>query len=209
MRRFAQLFLISCLLAIPAIAQRGGGGFHGGGGGFHGGGGGFHGGMGGFHGGMGGFHGGGFGGPGFGGGFRGFRGGYFPGNRFGFGFGFPGYWPYYGSGWGYPYYSYPYYYPYTAYLYAGAYSYPYYGYNYVYAGPDPAYCPQANGKPLYLIKLTYNNQVWISQDYWYTADTLNFTTLQGQQNKTPISSIDRDATFRLNAECGLNFQWPR
>ena len=207
MRRFAQFFLIGCLLAIPGIAQRvaavdgGGGGFHGGGGGFHGGGGGFHGGMGWFSrrdc------------GPGFrGGGWRGYRGGYFPGNRFGFGFGFSGYWPYYGSGWGYPYYGYPYYYPYTAYPYAVPYSYPYYGYSYAYTGPDQAYCPHANGRPLYLIKLTYDNQVWMSQDYWYTADTLNFITLQGRQNKTPINSIDRDATFRLNGECGLNFQWP-
>ena len=60
MRRFAQFLLMGCFFAIPGIAQRGGGGFHGGGGG------GFHGGAvafwrwGGFHGGMGGFHGGGF-----------------------------------------------------------------------------------------------------------------------------------------------------
>ena len=105
MRRLALFLLISCFLVIPALAQRGGGGFHGGmGGGFHGGmGGGFHGGMGGYRGGMGGFRGGGFVGPGFRGGFNGFRGGFrgfYPGNRFVFGFGFP-YWPYYGAGWGY------------------------------------------------------------------------------------------------------------
>jgi len=196
MRRFAQFFIISCFLAIPGIAQRGGGGFHGGGGGFHGGGGGFH-------GGMGGFHGGGYGGPGFrGSGFRGYRGGYYPGYGVGFGFGFPGYWPYYGSGWGYPYSGYPYYYPYAGYPYAA----PDYGYSYAYTGPPQAYCPLANGKPLYQIKLTYDNQVWLSQEYWYTADTLNFITLKGEQNKTPISSIDRAATLRLNGECGLNFQ---
>jgi hypothetical protein len=201
MRRFAQFFLIGCFLTIPGIAQRGGGGFHGGGGGFHGG--------------MGGFHGGGFVSPGFrGGGWRGYRGGYFPGNRYGFGFGFSGYWPYYGGGWGYPYYGYPYYgysyygYPYTTYPYAVPYSYPYYGYNYAYNQPVQPYCPYANGKPLYLIKLTYDNHVWMSQNYWYTADTLNFITLQGKENKTPISSIDRDTTFRLNGECGLNFQGP-
>jgi hypothetical protein len=191
---------MGCFLAIPGVAQRGGGGFHGGGGGFHGG--------------MGGFHGGGYASPGFRGGgwggYRGgYRGGYYPGNRYGFGFGFGGYWPYYGSGWGYPYYGYPYYYPYTAYPYAVPYSYPSYGYSYAYNEPVQAYCPQANGQPLFLIKLTYGNQVWMSQNYWYTADTLNFITLQGQQNKTPISSIDRDATFRLNSACGLNFQWPR
>jgi hypothetical protein len=200
MRRFVQFFLISCFLAIPGIAQRGGGGFHGGGGGFHGGGGGFH-------GGMGGFHGGGFVRPGFrGGSWRGYRGGYYPGNRFGFGF--SGYWPYYGSGWGYPYYGYPYY-PYTAYSYAVPYSYPYYGYSYVYTGSDQPYCPQANGRPFYLIKLTYDNGAWLSQNYWYTADTLNFITVKGQQNKTPISTIDWDATFQLNGQCGLNFQLPR
>ncbi len=202
MRRFAQFFLIGCFLAIPGIAQRGGGGFHGGGGGFHGGGGGFH-------GGMGGFHGGGFVGPGF-------RGGWverpdtvaatFQGTASGLAFPATGL------------ITAPdgvilttvilITYPYTAYPYAVPYSYPYYGYSYAYTGPDQAYCPHANGRPLYLIKLTYDNQVWMSQDYWYTADTLNFITLQGQQNKTPISSIDRDATFRLNGECGLNFQWP-
>src|SRR5690348_8289733 len=93
MRRLAQFLLVGCFLVIPAVAQRGGGGFHGGmGGGFRGGmGGGFHGGMGGgFRGGMGG-HGGGFISPGFRG-RGGFRGGFFPGNRFVVGFGFP-YWP--------------------------------------------------------------------------------------------------------------------
>jgi len=213
MRRLAQFLLIACFLATPGIAQRGGGGFHGGGGGFHGGMGGFHGGTGSFHGGMGGFHGGGFVGPGFrGGGYRGYP-GYYRGNRYFFGFGFPGYWPYYGGGWGYPYgypyyyYGYPsYYYPSTVYPYAVPYSYPSNDYGSVYSGPDQASCPQANGKPLYLIKLTYDNQVWLAQNYWYTADTLNFITVQGEQKKTPISSLDRAATVRLNAECGLNFQ---
>jgi len=199
MRRFAQLLLVSCFLVIPAVAQRGGGGFRGGGGGFHGG--------------MGGFHGGGFGGPGFrggfaNGGFRGFRGGFFPGNGFAFGFGFPGYGPYYGAGWGYPYYGYPYY-PYSAYSYPYAYSYQSDNYAYAYGGPDQASCPQANGRPLYLIKLTYQNNAWVAQDYWYTAGTLNFLTLQGEQNKTPISSIDRALTFQLNRDCGVGFQLPR
>jgi len=214
MRRLALFLLISCLLVIPALAQRGGGGFHGGmGGGFHGGmGGGFRGGMGGgFRGGMGGY-GGRFVGPGFRGGFNGFRSGFrgfYPGNRFVFGFGFP-YWPYYGAGWGYPYpyYGYPYY-PYSAYSYPYAYSYPSDDYGYAYSGPDQTSCPQANGKPLYLIKLTYQNNAWVAQDYWYTEGTLNFITLQGEQNKTPISSIDRALTLQLNRDCGVIFQLPR
>jgi len=80
---FSTVILLACT-AIPALAQRGGGGSHGGGGGgFHGGaGGGFHGGGGGFHGGGGSSGGGGFhpGGGSPGGGFRtggGFRGGGF------------------------------------------------------------------------------------------------------------------------------------
>ncbi len=109
---------LCCLLAVPAMAQRGGGGRGGGGfggGGFHGGGmgGGF--GGGGFRGGGfggGGFRGGGFGGGGFRGGFgNGFRGG-FGFNRFGngFGWGFPG-WGWgggWGLGWGFPYGGYGY-----------------------------------------------------------------------------------------------------
>jgi hypothetical protein len=181
-----------------------GGGFRGGGFG----GSGFHGGFGGFHGGMNGFRG-------------GFRGGFYPRNRAFVGWGYGGgYWPYYGAGWGYPYYGYPYYgypyyaYPYQAYSYQ-AYSYPYaYSYpsndsGYAYSGPDQASCPQANGKPLYLIKLTYENNVWVAQDYWYTAGTLNFITLQGEQNKTPIDSIDRALTLQLNRDCGVAFQLPR
>jgi hypothetical protein len=207
MRRFAQLLLLASFLVVPAIAQRGGGGFHGGmGGGFRGGmGGGFHGGMAG--------HGGGFVGPGFRGGFNGFRGGfrggYFPGNRWGFGF---PYRPYYGAGWGYPYayYGYPYYpYPANSYPYAYAYSYPSDAYAYAYSAPNQTSCLQANGKPYYLIKLTYQNNVWVAQDYWYTAGTLNFITLQGEQNKTPISTIDRALTFQLNRDCGVIFQLPR
>jgi len=202
MRRFVQFLAVTCFLVIPVVAQRGGGGFHGGMGGFRGG-------MGGFRGGMVG-HGGGFVGPGFRGGFNGFRGGFrggfFPGNRFVYGF---PYWPYYGGGWGYPYayYGYPYY-PYGAYSYPYVYSYPSYDYAYAYGGPDQSSCPQANGKPLYLIKLTYQSDVWVVQDYWYTEGTLNFITLQGEQKKTPISSIDRALTFQMNRYCGVVFQLP-
>jgi hypothetical protein len=193
MRRLAQFLLTGCFLVMPAVAQRGGGGFHGGMGG-------------GFRGGMAG-HGGAFIGPGFRG-RDGFRGGFFPGNRFVVGFGFP-YWPYYyGAGWGYPYYGYSYY-PYSAYSYPYAYSYPSDDYGYAYSGPEQTSCPQANGKPLYLIKLTYQNNAWVAQDYWYTAGTLNFITLQGEQNKTPISSIDRALTLQLNRDCGIGFQLPR
>jgi hypothetical protein len=214
MPRVVQSLLIGCLLVIPAVAQRGGGGFHGG--------------MGGFHGGMGGFRGGGFGSPGFrggfgNGGFRGFRGGYW-GNRFVGGYG--SYWPYYYSAYpyyGYPYAAYPYPYYYNAYPYYGYPYYPYttysypdqdngYAYNqtgYAYSQTGQTSCPQTNGRPLNLIKLTYQDKVWLAQDYWYTPGTLNFVTLQGAVNKTPIDSIDRAATVQLNRVCGVNFQLPR
>src|SRR5215471_13990383 len=63
--------------------------------------------------------------------------------------------------------------------------------------------------PTTTVKLTYQNNVWLAQDYWYTEGTLNFITLQREQKKTPISSIDRSLTFQLNRDCGLNFQLPR
>jgi hypothetical protein len=128
---------LCCLLAVPAVAQRGGGGH---GGGF--GGGGFHG--GGFGGG--GFHGGGFGGGGFHGGFGGFRGfgfnrfGY---NRFGYGYGYP-YWGW-GVGWGYPYWGYGYA-PYdSCWDYASCYP---YGYSYAPGyGYDSYAAPAYSGTP--------------------------------------------------------------
>ena len=229
MQKLAQLLLVGCLFIIPAIAQRGGGfrggmggGFRGGmGGGFRGGmGGGFRGGMGGFQGGMGGFRGGGFVSPGFrggfvAGGFRGHPGGFFRGNRFGFGY--VPYWPYYyypaypsygyGYGYGYNYYPYAAYsYPYSDTL---AYSYPYQGAVYAYSQTGQTSCPQTNGRPLYLIKLTYQDKVWLAQDYWYTPGTLNFVTSQSELNKTPVNSIDRAVTDQLNRECGVDFQFPR
>ena len=95
-----------------------------------------------------------------------------------------------------------------SYSYPYAYSYPF-DYGYAYSGPDQTACPQANGIPLYQIKLTYQNNVWLAQDYWYTEGTLNFITLQREQKKTPISSIDRALTLQLNRDCGVNFQLPR
>lgn len=205
MRKLAQFLLVSCIFTFPAVAQRGGGGFHGGG--------------------MGGYHGGGFGPAyrgGFGHGFRGY-GGYY-GRGYGWGPGFRGrwpyygYWPYFGVGPGYPYYngypywpySYPYAYPaysYPAYSLPYAYSYPSDN-GYAYSAPAQASCPQSNGTLLYQIKLTYQDNVWLAQDYWYTPGTLNFRTLQGEEKKTPIDSIDRQLTFHLNRACGVNFQFP-
>jgi hypothetical protein len=237
-RRFAQLLLVGCLAAIPAVAQRGGGGFHGGGGGFHGGMGGFRGGgFGGFRGG--GFRGGGFGGGfrggfgGFRGGFRGFRGGFFPGNRWGFG----GFWPYWSAGWGWPSWGwgadYPYYgyanYPSYTYSYPDTYSYPYassyptysdtnaynapvysgYAARYADSGPTQAYCTQPDGNPFFLVKLTYQDNVWLARQYWYTPGTLNFITSQSELKKTPINSVDRGVTFQMNRDCGVNFQLPK
>lgn len=216
----------------------GGGGFHGGGmGGFRGGGfGGFRGGGfggfrgGGFRGGFGGFRGGRFGG--FRGGFnRGWWGnGWWGPGWWGWGWGG---WPSYSLGWGWDspysgYSSYPnwgYSYPDTSsYASADSYSYPY-TYSYptdssgyasryapsepAYSGPTQTYCVQPSGRPFYLIKLTYQDRVWLARDYWYTPGTLNFVTTQRDLNMTPINTIDRGATFQLNRDCGVNFQFPK
>ncbi len=193
MRKFAQFFLVACVLVLPAVAQRGGG---------------FHSGMGshGFRGSMG-PHGGGFAGPRFRGGFYGypggFRGGYFPRNHFVYRF-----------GWAYPY-PYAYYnpyvyygYPYDPYWYPRAYSYPSDNYGYSYGGSDQTPCPQVNGRPVYQIKLTYQNNIWVAQDYWYKDGTLMFITLQGEQKKTPANTVEPAATLTLNGRCGVASQLP-
>ena len=190
MRRFMPFLLAGSLLAIPAAAQRGGGG--------------------GFHGGMGGD------------GLRGFRGGFFPGNRF-VGFGLPDS----TAGWDYPDGSYPDY-SYSNHAPASI----YYGFGPTapvlqqspprvieYHGPAHT-CPQANGKPPYLIAVpadnrerkippTYQNNLWVVQDYSFTNGTLNFTTEDGEQKQTSIRSVDRALTLQLNRECGVNFQFPQ
>jgi hypothetical protein len=215
MRRFMPFLLVGSFLAIPAVAQRGGGGFHGGMGG-------------GFRGGIGGFRDEGFVGPGFrGDGLRGFRGGSFPGNRF-VGFGLPDY----AAGWDYPDDSYPDY-SYPDYSYSNrAPASIYYGYGMSapvlqqsppkvieYHGPAHT-CPQANGKSPFFIAVpadnrerkippTYQNNLWVVQDYSFTNGTLNFTTEDGEQKQTSIRSVDRALTLQLNRECDVNFRFPQ
>jgi hypothetical protein len=235
MRRLAQLLLVACFLAIPAVAQRGGGHFGGGayrggmGGGFRGGGfagSGFRGGFAGS-----GFRGGGFAGSGFHGGFYGginrFHGGFVPRNRFFVGVGYYPWssWPYYSGGWGY---GYPYYgYPYSYYSYPSAY------YDYgssasspvvIYQSQAPATVydvpeqperqhsetssPRGNGKTIYLIALYGQDNICAAQAYWVTGNTLHFVTLQGELRQTPINSINRALTFGLNRDRGVNFRLP-
>jgi hypothetical protein len=199
MRRIVQFLLLGGLLLIPAVAQRGGGGFRGRGVGV---------------------------GPGVrADGLRRFPyGGFFPGNRF-VGFGTPGYWPDDSVGWDSadnfftdPDYSYLSYGPADTNI--------YYGYGYTpsapaappkitdYRGPG-LICPQTNRKPLYRIAIPagrpgqYQNNIWVAHDYSYTNRILNFVTQEGEQKQTPVSSIDRAITLQLNRECGLNFQFPK
>jgi hypothetical protein len=91
----------------------------------------------------------------------------------------------------------------------------------VYSGHDQI-CPHVNGKPLYRIaippdrpdrrgkaQLTYQNNLSVAHDYWYTEGKLNFVTMQDEQISTSISSVDRALTLQLNRACGVNFQFPK
>ena len=197
MRRFVQVLLLGGLLVIPAVAQRGGGGFHGRG----------------------------VVGPGFpADGLRRFPyGPFFPGNRFGN----PGYWPDDSVGWDSPdnVYTNPAYGnlnygPADTNIYYG------YGYPPSapaappkvtdYSGPG-LICPQTTGKRLYRIAIPagepgrnrYQDNIWVARDYWYMKGIINFVTQEGEQKQTPVSSIDSAITLQLNRECGLNFQFPK
>jgi hypothetical protein len=55
--------------------------------------------------------------------------------------------------------------------------------------------------------LTYQDNIWLAQQYWYTPGTLNFITPQGEEKKTPIDTIDHGLTDELNRACGVNFQF--
>lgn len=91
----------------------------------------------------------------------------------------------------------------------------------VYSGHDQT-CPQVNGKPLYRIAIppdgpdrrgklqsTYQNNLSVAHDYWYTEGKLNFVTMQDERISTSISSVDRALTLQLNRECGVNLQFPK
>jgi len=213
MRYLAQLLLCG-LLALPAVAQRGGmhgaGAVHGGGGGVHGGGG--------FRGGF------------TGGGYGGFHHGFYGRNRFYFGAGF-GFWPGY---------SYPLFYDNGYY----GYSYPYdsnYGYypppNYdngstasppvviyqtmappvtvyepparpeIHEYPDPA-PSSAYEKPIYLIAFRGQDNIRAAEAYWVEGSTIHYVTLQHEHKQAPLDSVDRAFSSRLNRERRLDFRLP-
>jgi hypothetical protein len=183
MRRFMPFLLVASFLAIPAVAQRSGGGFHGG----------------------------------MGGGFRG-------------GMDWRGY---YSAGLDSSDYGYTD--PDIGYLDNDpAYTNPYFTYGYTpsvpvvqqshpkvteYSGPA-ATCPQADGKPFYRIAIpadnrerkippTYQDNIWIVRDYSYSEGTLSFATIEGEQKKTSINSVDRALTLQLNRECDVTFRYPQ
>jgi hypothetical protein len=215
----------------------GGGGFRGGGvasGGFRGGYGGSYG--GGFRGGIGGGFRGGFGG--FRGGFGGFRNGFgFNRGRFGLGF-YGGYWPYWGYGYGgywpgyYDSYPYDYYSPYD-------YGYGYASYNtspnvtVVYPqqtqASGPVYVDRATpvmrqydeygqevapsgggggGSPIYLIAFQ-DHVIRAAASYWVEGKTLHYVTLQHEEKQTPLDSVDRGFSMRLNRERHVQLQLPQ
>lgn len=236
MKSLGKLLLVCSLVALPATAQRGGGGggMRGGGGGFRGGGGGFRGGglgRGGFYGGL---RGGGFGRGGFYGGFRGFNRGRYGHSRFFFGLGFYPYsfWPYYSYwpnyDWGYPSYGY-------------GYAPPYYDYGYSYAPPviinqydrdqyDPPpppadqpprshvrpelreYPESASShpyeKPIYLFAFKNQDNIRAAEAYWVEGSTLHYVTLQHEQRQAPLDSLDRAFTYRLNRERHVDLRLP-
>jgi len=217
----------------------GGGGFRGGGsmgGGFRGGnfgggsfgGGSFGGFRGGFNGNFGGFRG------GFHNGFGGFRGS-FPG--FGWGVGF-GYWPGYGGFYDYPYdYGYPYGgYGYGGYADPYAYSYAPTT-TLVYPPSQPAASasvyveppvhssvhvydeygqevrgsgsPSGNSSPLYLIALRDQNTIHAALSYHVEGNTLIYMTMQHEEKRVPLSSVDRSLTMQLNHERHVAMNLPQ
>jgi hypothetical protein len=243
MRRILPVLIGCVLFAIPAFAQRGGGGHGGGGGGMHGGGSvgggrGFSGGGGGFRGGGGAFRGGGYRG-----GFRGiggFRGlGGFRG-RFGYGyFGYPYYWGglygYCGAFWDCGDFG-----DYGGYGYADSYGAPSpdygYGGGYGAASPSPQVLiisnqtppqpvivqsppapaawnasPTGQNKkyqdPLYLLAMN-DGTIHAVLAYWVDGSTVHYVTMDHVQKQTPLGSLDRSLSERLNRERNVTFSLP-
>jgi len=194
--------------------MRGGGSFSGfrGGGSFNG----FRGNVGGFRGGF---------NRGFG--FRGFSNfGYYPYGLYG-GLWYDPFWydfwnsDYYPSS--YPSYSYPYEYPYGGYGNGGPsvmvisnapYAYPAPPAPEIISAPPataaaPAAPPQASKyeEPLYLIA-SHDGTIRAVLAYWIDGTTVHYVTMEHEQKQTPLSSIDRNLSERLNRERNVTFRLP-
>jgi hypothetical protein len=223
---------LCCLFAGGLMAQRGGGGARGGGGG------GFRGGAsigGGYRGGGsigGGYRGGGYGGYGYGRGLYGY--GY---GRGLYGYGWPGfYWgwdPYYGYAddpFAYNYSPYTYSYPSYSTGYAPPVEYspsPNVTVIYpaapqtqpVYTGPaqpqmrtydqygQEVQPPPSIGSPIYLIA-TKDQTIHAAAAYWVDGGTLHYVTLQHEEKRVALDSVDRGLSLQLNRERRVAFNLP-
>lgn len=74
-----------------------------------------------------------------------------------------------------------------------------------YDGFPPAEYPPAS--PIYLIALR-NGQVFAAVSYGVVVDTLQFITIQGENKKTPVDTVDWELTRRLNYERGIPIPLP-
>ena len=228
-----------CVLALPALAQRGGGGHGGGGGHAMGGGGrgGFSG--GGFHGGFGGggLRGGGFRGGGFRGGIgfnRGFGHGFNRGFNRGFGFRNRSFYsPYlwagfYGGydnwGWDYPYYygdsyAYPYSYAPDSIAYGNYDEPPVVVINQGYQPEQPVpvvreYPPPPAPRPpadeTPLYLIAFKDGIIrAALAYWAEGDQLHYVTMDREMKQVPLNTLDRELSTRLNHERHVSFSLPR
>jgi hypothetical protein len=69
-----------------------------------------------------------------------------------------------------------------------------------YQSPSP-------GQPPYLIAFT-DSSVRLADTYWVKDDTLYYVTADHAQEQTPLSSLDRTLSERLNCEKNLSFYLP-
>lgn len=237
MARFFVVF-VACLLAIPCFAQRGGA--RGGGGGFRGGGG-FHSGGGGF--GRGGavisrapaVRGGGYissgrgvstfrGNYGYRGGYA-YRGGYWP--RYGYGWGWPGFYTGFGLGyWG----------GWYGYGYPGSYVYGYSPYGYYSSGYAPAVIYEDAPAPRVVLqqdtsyyqdveqapptppvrtyqptiyKIAFKDHKMVEAiAYWVQDGTLHYVTRDHEMREVALTDVDRSFSEQLNRDRRVDFRLP-
>ena len=68
--------------------------------------------------------------------------------------------------------------------------------------------PPASAPPIYLIALK-DHTIRAAAAYWVDADTLNFVTLEHEQKRTPLSTVDRPLSLQLNRERRVPFTLPQ
>jgi len=76
-----------------------------------------------------------------------------------------------------------------------------------YSGPGSAVQAKKYEEPLYLLAMK-DGTIHAVTAYWVDGATVHYVTMDHEQKQTPLASLDRSLSERLNRERNVTFQLP-